>query len=97
MKPALLFLLLATAPLISDELLECDEKGDISFNALAEESSQVVYPPRYEECFNNGTAKLRAGQVDEAITWLLKAIKTNPNSPQPYFNLGIAYESKENI
>lgn len=94
MKRIFLVFLLITGIVQTENLLELDENGEISFTPLDDEQSSIVYPPRYQECFQRGTELLRSNKIDDSIAWLSKAIKANPNSPQCYFNLAIAYESK---
>lgn len=51
----------------------------------------------FEELFQRGYTALKNGNTDKAITYFKKAIKKNNTAPQIHFNLGFAYETKEEI
>lgn len=75
------------------------ENKEIKFEDLAEQEVSLMYDKRseLERYFDAGVEAFRKSNVDEAIRLFEKAIKSEPNSPQPYYNLGIAYETKGDI
>lgn len=78
--------------ILSFSIVYADQEVD--FFDLGKEESPLLYPKRYEECFKIANDYFAQGKIDLAIKWFLKSIKKNENSPQPYFNLGVCYESK---
>lgn len=84
--PAYVAIALSCITLIADE---------VDFFGLGEQESSLLYPQRYEECFKIANDFFAQGKIDLAIKWFKKAIKKNENSPQPYFNLGVCYEAKQ--
>lgn len=47
-----------------------------------------------QEYFDKGVESLKEGRVDEAIEYLEKVVKADPNFPQAYSELGRAYHKK---
>jgi tetratricopeptide (TPR) repeat protein len=51
-------------------------------------------PGDYGLNFNISITLLRLGEIEEAISYLQRAIEANPNHPSPYYVIGVAYEDK---
>ena len=100
----LIALLLLTAPLLADSHDEklfhhrnlgkaFYENPATQYDAVREFKSALdLAPSSARERVNYGLALMRAGQVADGITELVKAQKQDPSIPHTWFNLGIAYK-----
>ena len=70
----------------------CQNKNDYRSAALAYVKSIKAYPYIEKAHLNLGSILYKAGNIDSAVNYWLKAIKVNPKNEVVYCNLGIAYD-----
>lgn len=74
--------------------IEYSSHDTVSCNELPKEP---LDEQNLAKLFELGTQTLRMGEINRAIEYFQKATHCNQESPQVYFNLGLAYETNDDI
>lgn len=76
------------------QVLNNQGRFDEAIPVLEEASRDVLYPLPHLVEANLGQAHMEAGNLDEAISWLLRAAREEPRFCVAFFRLGDAFQRK---